>query len=331
MKIFLTGSTGLLGGNILSKLVERGQQVNALVRTSSKGKRFEGKGVTYVEGDLKDVKGFASELSGCDVLIHAGAYFTEFFKKGNEDNLLYKINVKATRLLFEEAFDKGIRNIVYISSCGVFDCSEPLIVDENTPYAENTDNPYFKSKIEAEKLVFEFIKEHPEMRVIIIEPGLMMGPGDYSPTRMGEFVLSFLKERMKAILPVRTGVVDARDVAEAVIAAVNNGKNGERYIIGGGIYEMKAVVKALADATGKPMPKRQPSLSLAMTISDIATLISGITGKPSAIPRRYELKRMSEQRGYSSEKAKKELGTAFRPLADTIADTANWFIRNGYV
>lgn len=331
MKIFLTGGTGLLGSNIVKELLEDNHKVKLLSRSYEKAQKLLSDGVEIVEGDLKDITSFASELEKCDTLIHAGAYFTEFFKKGNMDNLLYKINVQGTELLFKEAYERGIRNIIYVSSTGVLDTSNGQVLDENAPYDDSTDNPYFKSKIDAEKFVLEFKKKHPDIRVMTILPAIMMGPGDYSITRMGEFVLSFLKENMPAVLPVKAVVVDARDVAKAIVAAINKGKNGERYIVGGNVYEVKEIVGILSEVSGRPIPKRRPSFKLMMIMSGLMSIRTKITGKPSSIPRRDELCKLKNQKGYSYIRAKNELGLTFRPLAETISDTVQWFEENEYL
>jgi dihydroflavonol-4-reductase len=159
----------------------------------------------------------------------------------------------------------------------------------------------------------------------------MMGPGDYSLTRMGEFVLSFLQKSMPAVLPVKAVIVDARDVAKAVVAAIDKGRNGERYIVGGEVYEIRDIVQILSDVSGKPVPKRRPSFRMLLLMSGLMAMRSKITGKPSPIPRRDELQKLRNQKGYSHKKAKRDLGITFRPITETIADTVNWFEENGYV
>ncbi|WP_026478711.1 NAD-dependent epimerase/dehydratase family protein [Alkaliphilus transvaalensis] len=331
MKIFLTGGTGLLGSNVVKELLENNHSVKLLARSYQKAQKLLSDGVEIVQGDLKDITSFASELEKCDTLIHAGAYFTEFFKKGNMDNFLYEINVKGTELLFKEAYERGIRNIIYVSSTGVLDTSSGEVSDENAPYDDSTDNPYFKSKIDAEKFVLKFKKNYPDTRVITILPAIMMGPGDYSLTRMAEFVLSFLKGSMPAVLPVKAVVVDARDVAKAIVAAINKGKNGERYIVGGNVYEVKEIIQILSEESGRPFPKRKPSFEMMMIMSGLMSIRSKITGKPSPIPRRDELRKLKNQKGYSYIRAKKELGLTFRPLTETIFDTVRWFEENEYL
>ncbi|OEH85012.1 hypothetical protein BHU72_07440 [Desulfuribacillus stibiiarsenatis] len=324
MKVFLTGSTGLLGSNIVKELKEKGYYTKALVRSFVSEQRINGKDVEIVKGDLRDVKGFAQKLEGCDVLIHAGAYFTEFFQSGNRDNALYEINVKATEMLFQEAYKRGVKNIIYVSSTGVLETSAKSVATENTAYTE-TDNPYFNSKIEAEMKVKEFIKDHPDVRVLTILPAIMIGPNDYTPTRMGAFVQNFLSNKLPIILPVNMVLVDARDVAKAIISAIQNGKSGERYIIGGNVYSMKQICETLSEASGQPLPKRKPPFSVVYILSGFLSAISKITGKTSPLPRRDELLKMKDPKGYSSEKAKSELGISFRPFPETIRDTVYWF------
>ncbi|UTR14001.1 NAD-dependent epimerase/dehydratase family protein [Salipaludibacillus sp. LMS25] len=331
MKIFLTGGTGLLGSHIVKGLQDHHHEVKLLARSLKRARRLIPAGVEIVQGDLRDVTSFSSELEGCDVLIHAGAYFTEFFKKGNLDNALYDINVKGTNLLFQEACEKGVRHIIYVSSTGVLDTSNGEVADENTPYDETTNNPYFKSKIEAEKIAMAFNKNHPKVRVITILPAIMMGPNDHGVTRMGEFVISFLKERLPAVLPVKTVIVDARDVANSIVAAIDKGRNGERYIIGGTVYEVKDIVSVLSDISGRSIPKRKPSFKLIMLMSGLMAMRAKITGKPSPIPKRDELKKLRNQKGYSSMKAKEDLGVTFRPLTTTLSDTVSWFEENDYL
>ncbi len=328
MKAFLTGSTGLLGGHIVEELLKNKWEVKALARSKSKGKRIERNGVEIIQGDLKHINDFGQHLEGCDVLIHAGAYFTEFFKTGNEGNPLHEINVKGTELILREAWKRGIKNIIYVSSSGVLDTTGSKPASERSPYAEDTDNPYFKSKIEAEKKVKTFIKQHPEMRVISILPAIMMGPGDHAPTRMGEFVQNFLAGKLPVVLPIRMVVTDARDVACAIVKAISKGKNGTRYVVGGHAYEMTQIVETLSKVSGKPMPKRRPNLRVAMLMSDVIGFISRIRGQTSPLPRKDELRKLSVFKGFSYDKAKRELGICCRSLEVTIDDTVTWFENN---
>src|SRR5215471_5519632 len=120
MRAFITGSTGLLGNNLVRLLCEQGYEVTALVRSRAKAARlFVGLNVSLVEGDMRDVAAFGAALEGCDILFHTAAYFREYFQPGDHWKTLEAINVKGTRTLLEEAERRGIQKVIYVSSSSV--------------------------------------------------------------------------------------------------------------------------------------------------------------------------------------------------------------------
>ena len=123
-------------------------------------------------------------------------------------------------LLFEAAQQRGIKNIVYISSSATLQTEENQATDESSPYTDSTDDLYFQSKIDAEKEIFRFMKNHPAMRIVFILPSVMLGPGDRGPTPIGRLVLNVLTGKQKFLLDGSLCIADARDVALAAIAAL---------------------------------------------------------------------------------------------------------------
>ncbi len=115
MQAFVTGSTGLLGNNLVQLLVEQGYKVKALVRSKTKAaKLFGDLDVSLVEGDMLDIDSFASELVGCNVLFHTAAYFREYYQPGNHWEMLENINVKGTIKLLTAAEKQGIKKVIYL-------------------------------------------------------------------------------------------------------------------------------------------------------------------------------------------------------------------------
>lgn len=177
---FVTGSTGLLGVNLISELASRDVHVKALVRSEEKAKKLLGRftGVEFVKGDLDHVDGFAAHLKGCDVLFHTAAYFTEYYGPGDHWQKLERLNVKATLQLLEAADKLGVGKAIFVGSSG----SVGLGPDggpghESTPPGQLTySNLYFKSKLLAEQEVERFCQRH-RMPVALILPGTMMGAG----------------------------------------------------------------------------------------------------------------------------------------------------------
>ena len=266
MKAFVTGSTGLLGSNLVRLLVEQGAAVKAMARSLAKGQRILGElNIEIVQGDMENVDGFAPALADVDVLFHVAAYFREYYQPGEHDDMLTEINVTGTIKLLEAAYQQGVRNIVYVSSGGVLDhYPDGRPADEKVPYGEDTANLYFQSKIAAEKAIYDLLPKYPDLRLVMILPGVMMGPGDSGPTTPGQFVIDYLQGNVPVILPGGLTFVDARDVAQAMLQAVHTGTSGERYIVDGVYADLKSIMQTLAQVSEVPVPRVAISYSLAM-------------------------------------------------------------------
>jgi nucleoside-diphosphate-sugar epimerase len=322
MRVFVTGGTGLLGRNIVEELIARGHFVTTLVRRADAGRLLRPEAV-LVKGDLRDVGTFENHLADHHVLVHAGACYGEFYR-GGSGALPEKTNVRGTASLLEAAERRGIRNIVYVSSAAVLDAGGGARVNEDSPYADHADDPYFRSKVEAEKAVLAFARATPALRLVLILPTVMLGPGDAGPTPTGAFVLRLLRGEMKLLVPGWQRIVDARDVAAAVAEAMTKGRSGERYLMGGRRYSMAEIYGAVAQASGRSMPTRAITPGKLLFASRLMALTAEITGRPPII-KPHLVRRLQASFSYDSTKAGDALGARFRPLSETMTDTVRWF------
>jgi len=327
MQAFITGGTGLLGSNLVRRLLKVGWQVKALVRSPDKAKRVLGDtSATLVEGDMLNVAGFAAELSGCDVLFHTAAYFREYYGPGDHWKKLEAINIKGTTDLLEAAEKAGIHKAIYVSSAGVLGASpNGMPGDESTPPdAHVYENLYLKSKVLAEESVAEFLRTH-HMPVVLILPTWMYGPGDSAPTHSGRIIQDYLNGQVPVVTGGGSMVVDARDVAQAMISAVEHGRSGERYIVGGDYYSMERILGTLEKVSGaralKPqIPHHHTSLSDALVGVLVALLRNTKTRVNPA-----DSTTLDYQTSVRSDKAKAELKISFLSLEQTLGDEVAWF------
>ncbi|MCP4158350.1 MAG: NAD-dependent epimerase/dehydratase family protein [bacterium] len=327
MKVFLTGGTGLLGSNIAEELLEQKHEVTALVRSIDKGKKKLNPGAVLVEGDILKIADCEEEMAGAEVLIHAAACYSEFYKEG-KGQVTIDTNVNGTVALLEAAYRQGIRNAVYISSSGVLSWGKNRLIDETAAYDETTD-PYFRSKIDAEKAVFRFLEDHPAMRIVLLLPSVMLGPNDWGPTPTGNLMLNILKGEMKIVLPGSNRIVDARDVARAAVAAIDNGDSGERYLVGGNDYTFSEIYQTLGEVAGITVATKKPPTAILMLVARLMAVVSKITGKQFPLKPGI-VKRLSSNFRYDSSKAQCLLGTGFRPLRETLTDMVAWFKKEGH-
>lgn len=331
MKAFVTGSTGLLGSNLVYALLEAGYEVKALVRSPEKArKQFGDLPIHYVQGDMEDVAAFAHELLGSDVLFHTAAYFREFFGLGDHWDMLEKINVHGTIELFNHAEKHGVKKTIYVSSSGVIGMKpDGSAGDENTPPdAATLDNLYFRSKVVAETKIAEWLKTH-QMPVVLILPTAIFGPRDAAPTASGQLIIDFLEGKLPAIPPGGFSVVDARDVAAAMIAAVEKGKSGERYIINNSYYDVDSILDILAKLTGRPKPAFKLPVFMALAFAYVSEFQSRFTGQ-DPIVMVNGVKTLASRRAVRSIKTE-VLGIKPRPFELSLHDELRWFIDNGYI
>jgi dihydroflavonol-4-reductase len=324
---FVTGATGLLGTNLARELARQGWRVKVLARSRAKVERVLG-GIELdaVLGDMEDVAGLSAALQGCDTLFHCAAYFREYYAPGQHEGKLERINVQGTIELLDVADRAGMGRVVYVSSSGVLGLSGSSgTVDESAPYALESSNLYFQSKIQAEQRVFEWLKSH-RTPVVLILPGWMFGPFDEAPTASGRLVQDFLARKIPAIIPGGANVVDARDVATAMIRSVEHGSTGERYIVAGSPVSLEEIALTLERLTGIPAPRLRlpyPAALLAAWLSQTAASLRG--GQSLLTVSGVRTMREAMRHALSSAKAERDLGASFRSLSETLQDEINWF------
>lgn len=327
MKAFITGGTGLLGGNLARQLVAQGHQVTVLARSLAKAERqLGGLGVAVVQGDIANVAAFAPALAGHDVLFHTAAYFREYFQPGDHWPTLQQLNIDATIELLTAAERYGVRKVIHTSSSGIFGApADAAFADESTPPdASVLRNLYFKSKLLCEEAIQEFLRRSA-LPVIIINPGWMFGPGDAAPTSAGQIVLDYLNRNLPGVIDGGGAPVDARDVAQAMIAAVDRGCSGERYIVGGDTFLTFGEINAILErVSGVPAPTLTIPHPVALAMAVVMETIARLTGRPTLVTV-DGVRTLRERKVTSSAKARRELGATFRPLEETLRDQVAWF------
>ncbi|MCR2806019.1 NAD-dependent epimerase/dehydratase family protein [Paenibacillus soyae] len=330
MRAFVTGGTGLLGGNLIRLLADQGYQIKTLVRSAKKAETlFGGLNVEVITGDMMDIEPWAHHLKDCDVLFHTAAYFRETFRRGDHWTPLHKVNVTQTVRLFEYAEKYGVGKIIHTSTNATIrkrgdgrpsDESDRMDPDEAL-------NLYGKSKVVGDQAIDKFLREH-KTPVVTILPAWMFGPGDSAPTGSGQLVLNFLSRKLPGSFPSGIDVVDARDVALAMIKAAESSVGNERYIISGHYTNLEELFAILQRVSGVQGPSKKFPLPLVYLSTWINERIAVLRNKETDLSIE-ELRVMTEMKRTSGAKAVRNLKAAIRPLEDTLRDTVQWFRANG--
>ncbi|MBW4699431.1 MAG: NAD-dependent epimerase/dehydratase family protein [Aphanocapsa lilacina HA4352-LM1] len=334
MRAFVTGGTGLLGSNLVRLLVEGRHGVRVLARDPERARRVLGDlPVAVVAGDLAEVDGFAGHLAGCDVLFHAAAYFREYFQPGDHWQRLERLNVRSTVALLKAAERRGVQKAIYVSSSGVIGPRpDGQPADESDlPGALALDNLYFRSKVLAEAEVYRFLAHH-DLSVTLILPGWMFGPGDSAPTESGQLVLDFVEGKLPGVLeiPGSVSIADARDVALAMLQAVEHGRSGGRYIVSGESYDFVQLMESLARVSGLPAPALRIPYSAGLALAWVSQNFAKLSGGKTVLTT-SGLRTLADSVRLDSGKAQRELGFVARPLEETLRDEVAWFRAQGLV
>ncbi len=317
----VTGASGFIGWHVARKLLDRGDRVRALARDPSRIRELDG--IEVVRGDLWDSDSLARAVEGCGVVFHIAADYRLWARDPEE---MFRSNVEGTRNLLAEARRAGVERVVYTSTVGCIGIPKDGIGDEQTPVAvEEMTGPYKRSKFEAEHVALD-----SGMDVVAVNPTAPVGDHDFKPTPTGKMVVDFVRGAMPGFVDTGLNIVDARDVAQGHLLALERGKTGERYILGSENLTLEQIFGKLARIVGRPAPKMRVPYFVAFAVGAASTAWAGITGKAPLAP--LDGVRMSKKKMWvSHEKASRELG--YQPgSADVALERAvNWFGANGYV
>ncbi|MFV9507737.1 MAG: NAD-dependent epimerase/dehydratase family protein [Oscillochloridaceae bacterium umkhey_bin13] len=219
--------------------------------------------------------------------------------------------------------------MVYTSSSGVLGRRpDGLPADEQTPPDELVQrNLYFRSKLEAERVVDQFLSTH-DLPVVLIQPGWMFGPNDQAPTSSGQLILDLLNRRIPVRFPGYGAPVDARDVAAAMITAAERGRSGERYIVGSAtVIPFDQLFAMGEELSGVPVPRLPAPYWAALGVAYLSEAVGRLTGKPVAAPVE-DVHSLRHPQPLNSAKAVRELGASFRPFRETLRDELIWFAQH---
>ncbi len=329
MKAFLTGATGFLGSHVARVLADQGAELRLLVRPTSNLKNLEGLKAETVAGDLRDPASLEKAMSGCETVFHVAADYRLWVTDPND---MYRSNVEGTRAVLEAARKNGVKNVVYTSSVatiGFTRSGQPA--DEDSPVSlADMIGHYKRSKFMAEQIALDAGRSGG-MRVVTVNPTTPIGERDIKPTPTGRIVVDFLKRKFPAYVETGLNLVDVCECARGHVAALEKGKSGERYILGGENLTLKQILDKLGAISGLPSPTVKLPYFVAYLAGAVDQAVSGrILGKePRAT---IESVRMGKKKMWaSSDKAERELGWRIVSPDAALRRAVEWFRANGYV
>jgi dihydroflavonol-4-reductase len=331
MLAFVTGATGFLGSHVARALADQGADLRLLVRPTSDLRNLDGLHADRVIGDLRDPASIEKALSGCDVVFHVAADYRLWVRDPDE---MYRSNVEGTRCLLEGVRKQGVRRVVYTSSVATMGfTSGPRkgnVADEQSPVGiDDMIGHYKRSKFMAEQVAVDAAKSGVD--VVIVNPTTPIGERDIKPTPTGRIVVDFLKRKFPAYVETGLNLVDATECARGHVQALEKGRSGERYILGGENLTLKQILDRLAAITGLKSPTVKLPYVFAFATGVVDEMITGrlLGREPRAT---IDAVRMGRKMMFvTSAKAERELGWRTLPVDNALHRSVEWFRGNGYV
>jgi nucleoside-diphosphate-sugar epimerase len=308
MRVFVTGATGFVMGAVVRALRARGDRVVALVRSPSRAASLTALGCELVAGDVVDPTNAIGEIRGSDALIHGAAIY-EIGVDAKRRREMEETNVTGTRRILDAARTAGIARIVYVSTIAAFGNTHGAVVAEGHRPTSPPTSAYEDTKRRAHDIALD--AAHGGAPIVIVQPGQVYGPNDHSAVGANFRALAQGRLRYRAFEGLGLNLVHVDDLAAGIVRALDRGRVGECYVLGGEIATLGAAYRGVAKAAGRALPPVLPPA------------IARLAGR--LVPSMREVVSSADGVTFwaTDAKARSELGTTPRDLETGMRDTFN--------
>ena len=324
----VTGATGFVGSAVARVLAARGHHLRLLVRANSDRRNLAGLEADLVTGDLTDPGSLVRAAAGCRYVVHVAADYRLWVP---HPDVMLRANVAGTLAMMRAAQATGAERIVYCSSVAALGVRADFSpADETTPLLpEAIIGTYKRSKYEAEQAVLDLVRRE-SLPAVIVNPAAPVGPRDIKPTPTGRLIRDAANGRIPAYVDTGLNVVHVDDVAEGHVLALERGRIGERYILGGENLALRDLLALVARVAGRRPPRIALPIGPLMPVAAVMEMLARLTGI-EPIATRDHLKMARKKMYFTSTKAIAELGYRPRPVRQAVEDAVAWFRANGMV
>lgn len=318
----VTGATGHIGNVLVRKLLERGENVRALILPGESRESISGLRVEAFEGDILNMDSVFASMQGIKGIFHLAGVISIM---PGANPFVRKVNVEGTKNILRAAMQNKIK-MIYTSSIHAIQRVEDGVIDESVPYDMN--NPYGaydRSKAEATLEVLNAARSGLE--AVVACPTGVIGPYDFRGSMMGAVIHDAAVAKPTLYVDGAYDFVDVRDVADGLIAAAENGKRGESYILSGQKITVRYLLETVREITGKHFFQMKIPFDLAKFAAMFTPMYYRFANEtPRFTP--YSLEVLQSNSNISHAKATRELGYKPRPIFDSIRDAVKWFLES---
>lgn len=328
MRSVVTGAAGFVGSNVVRALLERGDEVRALVQPRDDLRNLRGLDVDVRLGDVTDAASVARAVRGVDRVFHLAAIYALWTP--DRGSRMHRVNVEGTHVVLEESARAGVARVVHTSSIARFGGQGigQRATEQSAFALGRTGSAYAISKAEAHEVA---VRAARDQDVVIVAPCGPIGPGDVGPTPTGRLLIECLSLPVVPVMRTTTNFVHVRDVAVGHVLAAERGARGETYLLGHRDLSLRELAGLALEVTGRRAPIVEIPRRVARRAGAIASeLADRITHRAPPVTR--EAIAIAEL-GLAADpiKAVRELGLPQTAIEAALADALEWFAREGYL
>jgi dihydroflavonol-4-reductase len=326
--ILVTGGAGFIGSHLVQQLLDQGLHVRVLERPEARIAHLPLDRIDLLRGDIRDRAAVAAAVRGCDVVYHLAANPNLWTQRRGH---FRQVNFRGTVNVLDAALGAGVRRILHTSTESILTRARqttPITEDQQVRLTDVI-GPYCRSKLLAERYAFRLARRGAP--VIIVNPTLPVGPGDWGRSPPTQMLLDFCRGRRNEYLDAELNLIDVRDVAHGMIRAVERGRSGRRYLLGHENLSIRQIFALLARFTGLPEPRWRVPYALALTAAYVSELVADIITHrmPAATITGVKLTRRTMH--FDARRSLAELGLQPRPVVDALTDAVAWFGKVGWL
>ena len=321
-RVFVTGASGLIGGALLGRLVERGDGVVALARSDASAAALRERGAEVVHGDVLDEDALAAGMRGCDLVYHVAGINT-FCPP--DPAALFHVNVRGAEAVVRSSARAGIGRIVLTSSAAALGEPHGTVGREDSPHRGSYLSTYERTKHEGEIAAFAAARR-AGVDLVAVNPSSVQGPGRAGGT--GRILIAYLNGRLRAFVDTRLSLVDIRDCVEGHLLAAERGRPGERYVLNGVTLDSLEALEIVSDLTGVADRPRILPGAVASTAAALVEAGSRVARRTPPVCREM-IRTMLHGHQYDGSRATRELGLSYTPIRETLARTIAWALAEG--
>jgi len=324
-RVFVTGGSGFIGGAMVARLVERGDEVVALARSDEAAAAVAGRGATVARGNVLDEDSLARGMAGCALAYHVAGVNSHC---PDDPAQLLRVNVGGAEAAVRAAGREGVSRVVLTSSAASVGEPAGTIGSEDTAHRGSYLSVYDRSKHHAEQAAFAAGRSLG-VEVVAVNPSSVQGPGRNAGN--GKIIIAYLNGRLRVFVDTYISVVDIDDTVEGHLLAADRGRAGERYVLNGGTITSREAVEMVSELSGVRYRVHMLPPALARSAAVIADRVAGARGQASSSICRARIRTILHGHRYDGSRATRELGLSYTAITDTFRRTIGWAVAEGLV